>query len=71
MVLKSSDAKSQRYTVCVYLEDKCVELKDRTVNEVVVFVVSRNSTPLGLVATKVLRNQIVGYLEVPSEKPAP
>ena len=71
MVLKSSDIKSQRYTVCVYLEDKCVELKDRTVNEVVVFVVSRNSTPLGLVATKVLRNQIVGYLEVPSEKPAP
>jgi hypothetical protein len=71
IVLKSSDAKSQRYTVCVYLEDKCVELKDRTVNEVVVFVVSRNSTPLGLVATKVLRNQIVGYLEVPSEKPAP
>jgi hypothetical protein len=71
MVLKGSDPRSQRYTVCVYLEDKCVELKDRAVDEVVVFVVSRNSTPLELVATKVLRDQIVGYLEVPTEKLAP
>jgi hypothetical protein len=71
MVLKGSDPKSQRYTVCVYLEDKCIELKNRAVDEVVVFVVSRNSTPLGLVATKVLRDQIVGYLEVPTEKAAP
>jgi hypothetical protein len=71
IVLKGSDPKNQRYTVCVYLDDKCVELKDRAVDEVVVFVVSRNSTPLGLVATKVLHDQIVGYLEVPSEKPGP
>jgi hypothetical protein len=71
MVLKGSDPRSQRYTVCVYLEDKCVELKDRAVDEVVVFVFSRNSTPLELVATKVLRDQIVGYLEVPAEKLAP
>jgi hypothetical protein len=46
-------------------------LKDRAVDEVVVFVVSRNSAPLELVATKVLRDHIVGYLEVPAEKPAP
>jgi hypothetical protein len=71
MVLKGADPRSQRYTVCVYLEDKCVEMKDRAVDEVVVFVASRNSTPLGLVATKVLRDHIVGYLEVPTEKPAP
>jgi hypothetical protein len=71
LVLKATDPRSQRYTVCVYLEDKCVELKDRAVDEVVVFVVSRNSAPLELVATKVLRDHIVGYLEVPAEKPAP
>jgi hypothetical protein len=70
MVLKSSDLRSQRYTVCVYLEDKCVEIKDRVVDEVIVFVASRNSAPLGLVVTKVLRDHIVGYLEVPTEKPA-
>lgn len=68
IILKAADARNQRYTVCVYLEDKCVELKDRTVDEVVVFVASRNSAPLELVATRVLRDRIVGYLEVPSDK---
>jgi hypothetical protein len=71
MVLKGSDPRTQRYTVCVYIDDKCVELKDRTVNEVVVFVVSRNSPPMELIATKVLRDQIVGYLEIPTEKSMP
>jgi hypothetical protein len=36
----------------------------------VVFVLSDNSAPLELVATKVLRDQIVGYLEVP-DNPLP
>ena len=69
--LKSVDQKSQRYSVCVYFEDRCIELKDRVLNEVVVFVVAKNSAPLELVATKVLRDQIVGYLEVPAEKQQP
>ena len=66
--LKSVDLKGQRYSVCVYFEDRCIELKDRVLNEVVVFVVSKNSSPLELVATKVVRDQIVGYLEVPADK---
>jgi|SRR5437016_2071867 len=66
--LKSVDSKAQRYSVCVYVEDRCIELKDRVLNEVVVFVVSKGSAPLELVATKVLRDQIVGYLEVPTAK---
>jgi len=66
--LKSVDMKGQRYSVCVYFEDKCIELKDRVLNEVVVFVVSKNSVPLELVATRVLRDQIVGYLEVPADR---
>lgn len=66
--LRSVDMKGQRYSVCVYFEDKCIELKDRVLNEVVVFVVSKDTPPLELVATKVLRDQIVGYLEVPSER---
>jgi hypothetical protein len=32
---------------------------------VVVFVLTPNSAPLELVATKILHDQIVGYLEVP------
>jgi len=67
MVLKGSDPRSQHYTLCVYSNDKCVELKNRSVNEVLVFVLSGNAAPVKLVATKVLRDQIVGYLEVPPE----
>ena len=67
--LRSVDMKGQRYSVCVYFEDRCIELKDRVLNEVVVFVVSKDSAPLELVATKVLHDQIVGYLEVPTARP--
>ncbi len=71
LLLKASDPKTRRYTVCVYLENQCVELKDRVMNEVVVFVLHRNSAPLELVATKVLRDQIVGYLEIPIDNIGP
>jgi hypothetical protein len=67
--LKSVDMKGQRYSVCVYFEDRCTELKDRSLNEVVVFVVSRNNVPLELVATRILHDQVVGYLQVPVEPP--
>jgi len=66
--LKSVDQKNQRYSVCVYVQDRCIELKDRVLNEVVGFVVSKNTEPLELVATKILRDQIVGYLQVPAAK---
>jgi hypothetical protein len=70
MVLKNVDIKNKKYSLCIYVADQCIELKDRAVNEVVAFVISKNSAPLTLVATKVLRDQIVGYLEVPTGKPA-
>ena len=66
--LKSADSKNQHYTVCVYFDRKCIELKDRALNEVVVFLVNKGSAPLELVATKIERDQIVGYLEISSEK---
>jgi hypothetical protein len=69
--LKSVDMKGQRYSVCVYFEERCTELKDRSLNEVVVFVVSKNNGPLELVATKILRDQVIGYLQVPVEPSQP
>jgi hypothetical protein len=66
--LKNTDSKAQRYTVCVYVDSKCIELKNRVLDEVVVFVLARGTAPLELVATKISRDEIVGYLEVPSEK---
>jgi hypothetical protein len=70
LVLKSADTKNNKYSVCVYVTDQCIELKDRALNEVVAFVTSKDSAPLALVATKILHDQIVGYLEVPNNKPA-
>ena len=67
--LKSVDTKGQRYSVCVYFQDRCTELKDRSLNEVVVFVVSKEKGPLELVGTKILRDELVGYLQVPVEQP--
>jgi hypothetical protein len=66
--LKSTDMKAQRYTVCVFVDSKCIELKNRVLDEVVVFVLARGTPPLELVATRISRDGIVGYLEVPSEK---
>jgi hypothetical protein len=64
---KSGDARAQHYTLCVYFNtEKCIELKDRALNEVVVFIVAKNTPPLELVATKIQHDQIVGYLEVPT-----
>jgi hypothetical protein len=63
--LKASNQKSQRYTLCVYIQKNCVELKDRVQFEVVQFATSRDSAPLEVIATKIGRDQILGYLEVP------
>jgi hypothetical protein len=68
LLLKAINPKTQRYSVCVYLDEQCIELKDRAVDEVVVFELTRNSAPLELVATKIVRDQLVGYLEVPKDK---
>ena len=63
--LKSSNAKNQRYTVCIYVHDSCTELRDRTLYEVVQVAVSRNGPPLQVIATTVGKDEITGYLEVP------
>ena len=67
--LKTSNQKSQRYTLCVYLQNSCVQVRDRVLYEVVELAVSRDTAPLELIATKVEKDGIVGYLEVPLANP--
>jgi len=67
LALKSTNQKNLRYTLCVYVEPKCLELKDRNRYEVVEFIVSRNSPPLEVIATRVSKDGITGYLEVPRD----
>jgi hypothetical protein len=69
-VLKSANPKTLRYTVCVYVQPSCIELKDRTLHEVVQFVVSRNTSPLQMIATRIVKDEIVGYLQVPRDQSA-
>ena len=64
-LLKSSNPKTQRYTLCVYVQSRCIDLKDRSLHEVVQFVASRNAAPLEVIATQVMKDRIIGYLEVP------
>ena len=66
--LKSANPKTQRYTLCVYVQESCLELKERNRYEVVQFVISRYSAPLEVIATSVSKDEITGYLEVPVEK---
>ncbi|MGH9682746.1 MAG: hypothetical protein ACRD4S_03925 [Candidatus Acidiferrales bacterium] len=66
--LRNSNPKNHRYTLCVYVQQSCVELKNRTLFEVVQFVNSRNASPLEVIATRVGKDELLGYLEVPSEQ---
>jgi hypothetical protein len=66
--LKSTNQKSQRYTLCVYVQQSCLELKDKALFEVTEFVVTRDSAPLVVIATKISKDGILGFLEVPQEK---
>jgi DNA polymerase IIIc chi subunit len=68
LALKSVNAKHHRYTICVYIQSSCTELKNRMLHEVVQFAVSRNSVALRLVGTKLSDDEMVGYLEVPREQ---
>lgn len=65
LVLRSTNTKKQSYTVCVYVQPSCIQLKDRMIHEVVQFVTTRNSTPLEIVVTRIVKDEILGYLEVP------
>jgi hypothetical protein len=68
LTLKATNLKNHRYTICVWVQGSCIELKDKTMFEVVRFATSKDSAPLEVIATKVDRDVIVGYLEVPREK---
>jgi hypothetical protein len=63
--LQTASEKDRRYTLCVYLQDSCVPVRDRAEHEVVQLATSKDAAPLELIATRVTRDQITGYLEVP------
>jgi type II secretory pathway component PulJ len=66
--LKSTNQRSRRYTLCVYIEQACLELKDKALFEVAEFIVARDQPPLEIIATKVSKDGILGFLEVPRQQ---
>jgi pyruvate/2-oxoglutarate dehydrogenase complex dihydrolipoamide acyltransferase (E2) component len=68
LTLKATNLRNHRYTICVWVQGSCIELRDKTMYEVVEFFTAKDSAPLEVIATKVDRDVIVGYLEVPREK---
>ena len=67
LALQTSNQKSRRYTLCVYLHDStCIQVKDRVLYEVVQLAVAPDTAPMELIATQVGKDGIVGYLEVSS-----
>jgi hypothetical protein len=67
MRLTSSDAKKNKYTVLVTVDDRSVEKKDRTVAEPVQFLVRGSRTPYEVVVMEVSKDRITGYLSTPKE----
>jgi hypothetical protein len=67
MRLTKTDAKKNKYTVLVTVDDRSVEKKDRTVAEPVQFLVRGSRTPYEVVVMEVAKDRITGYLSTPKE----
>jgi len=71
LLLKSTDPKTNKYTVDIMADDKLTQKKDKNVNEALQFYTSKAKQPYELVVTSVLKNLIVGYLATPKQQPSP
>jgi len=68
--LKKVDAKKNRYTIELLVDDKRVEKRDKTVNEPVQFLTSKAKQPYEIVVNEVKKDQIAGYLATPKVQQA-
>ena len=65
ILLKKADAKANRYTLELQVDDRKIEKKDRSANEPVQFYVGGSRQPHELVVNEIGKDQIVGYLATP------
>ena len=69
--VRGTDVKKNLFTVALYVDDKRLEKKNRSVDEPIYFYASGSRAPLELVINKVGKNQVSGYLSVPKAVQAP
>jgi len=67
LMLKSVDSKHYRYTVMMVVDDKEIEKKDRTLDELMQFAVAGARSPYELVVNNVSKDKISGYLSTPKD----
>jgi len=68
--LRSADAKKNKYTVALTVDDVRTEKKDRTVNEPVIFYPRGSRQADEFVVNSVGKNKISGYVSMPKNPPA-
>jgi hypothetical protein len=71
MQLTKVDTKHYRYSLVVVADDKRVEKNDRTVDDLLQFVVRGARAPYELVVFEVGKDKITGYLSTPKDATAP
>jgi hypothetical protein len=65
--LTKVDSKHYRYTVVMVVDDKQIEKKDKTVDELMQFRVNGARAPYELVVNEVSKDKITGYLSTPKD----
>lgn len=65
--LRSTDAKNQRYSMRVLVDDKWIELKDRTLHEAVDLYMPASELPTELVVSEIRGGQVRGQIVLPQE----
>lgn len=63
--LQSTDPKNQRYTLRIFVDDKWVVMKGRSLNEAVNFYMSNLAVPVELVVSQIGRDRVAGKLMLP------
>ena len=71
--LTKADQKRSKYTMTVFVDDRSIEKRDRTVGEPVQFYVKGSSrmAPYEIVVFDVLKDRVTGYLATPRDSGAP
>ncbi|HYA97862.1 MAG TPA: hypothetical protein VEH49_07195, partial [Methylomirabilota bacterium] len=67
--LQKADQKKGRFSITVFVDDRSVEKKDRTIGEPIQFYVkgAQRTSPYEIVIFEVGKDQATGYLSTPKE----
>ncbi len=68
--LRSVDTKKYKYTVTLVVDDKQIEKKDKTVDELWQFIVRGSQRPYEVVVFEVGKDRVTGYLSTPKDSAA-